>query len=262
MSTMKRLHAILLLLFLVAGTSTISAQKELKEGSVTIGITELESSDQQAAAMLPMFKSSTMKFDFNDAKSLMTMNMMNGMMNMRVLLDNKSKATTMLMDMMGQKTMSTISAEEAKKAQEENKNAMPQDLDIDYKVTYDRKDTKDILGHKCFKAVIKITPKKDEDKKQMEKVDLKISAYVTDKIKFPKSMVESFEESMGKGSFKMTEFPLEFSLSFDDGKNNAKITLAATEIKNELDKSVFELDTTGYEEKSMEEMMKGGMGGF
>lgn len=261
MSTMKKLHAFLLLAFLVFGTSNISAQKELKEGSITIGITELESSDPQAAAMAGMVKTSTMKYDFNALKTLMTANVMNGMIQMRVLVDNNTKATTMLMDMMGQKSMTNISAEEAKKSQDMEKMNL-EDLPVDLSVTYDKKDTKEILGHKCFKANFNIKPKSEEDAKKMEEVDFSITAYVTDQIKFPQAMIKQYEEMFGNTGFKMTDFPLECTITFNDGKNNGKITLAATDIKRSLDNGVFELDTTGYEEKSIEEMMKGGPGGF
>lgn len=257
---MKRLHALLLLVFLVAGTTNISAQKELSEGSVTIGITELESSDPQAASMLPMFKSSTMKLDFNDAKSLMTMDMMSGMMKVRVLLDNKTSATTMLMDMMGQKSMTNISAEDAAKAKEENKGKALEDMPFDLDITHDRNDTKEILGHKCHKAVFNIKPKDEKDLKEMEKVDFSITAYVTKDIKYPAAMLQSYKEQMGT-DLKLTEFPLEFSIKFNDGTNNGKLTLAATEIKKSIENSTFKLDTTGYEEMSMEDMMKKN-GGF
>ncbi len=259
---MKRLHALLLLVFLVAGTTNISAQRELTEGSVTIGITELEISDPQAASMLPMFKSSTMKLDFNDAKSLMTMDMMSGMMKVRVLLDNKTNATTMLMDMMGQKTMTNISAEEAAKAKTENKNKNPlEDAPFDLDITYDKSDTKEILGHKCHKAIFNIKPKDEEDAKKMEKVDFSITAYVTKDIKYPQAMLDSYKEQMG-ADIKLTEFPLEFSIKFDDGENKGKLTLAAKEINKSVENSTFKLDTTGYEEMSIEDMMKKNGAGF
>ena len=258
---MKRLHALLLFVFLVAGTTNISAQKELTEGSVTIGITELESSDPQASSMLPMFKTSTMKLDFNDVNSLMTMDAMSGMMKIRVLLNNKTNATTMLMDMMGQKTMTKISAEEAAKAKEENKGKTLDDMPFDIDITHDRKDTKDILGHKCHKATFNIKPKDEKDAKEMEKVDFSITAYVTKDIKYPADMLKMYKEQMG-ADLKMTEFPLEFSIKFNDGTNNGKITLAATEIKKSIEKSTFKLDTTGYEEMSMEDMMKKSGAGF
>lgn len=255
---MKKLHALSLFFFLLVGINNISAQRELTQGSLTIGITELETSDQQAASMLPMFKSSTMKFDFNDVNSLMTMDMMSGMMKIRVLLDNKTQATTMLMDMMGQKTMTKISSEDAKKNREDQK-MNPEDIPVDFNVTYDKKDTKTIEGHKCFKANIDVKPK---DAQKAEDVDLKITAYVTEEIKFPNAMIKSFEDTMGQGSFKMTEVPLEISISFNDGKTSGKITLAATEIKKMVEAGTFKLDTTGYEEMSMEDMMKNGGMGF
>jgi hypothetical protein len=181
------------------------------------------------------------------------------MVKMRLLVENNTSATTMLMDMMGQKSMTKISAEEAKKAREENNNQMD-DLPFDLDISYDKSDTKDILGHKCYKAIFKIKPKKEEDAKQMEEVDLDITAYVTSDIQYPKAMLKSYEEAMGT-KWTMTDFPLEFSIKFNDGKNNGKVTLAATEIKKTIDASTFKLDTTGYTEMSMEDMMKQG-GGF
>jgi len=59
---MKKFIGLFLFVFLVAGLQNVSAQKELKEGNITIGITDLQVDDPSAAAQIGMFKTATMNW--------------------------------------------------------------------------------------------------------------------------------------------------------------------------------------------------------
>lgn len=256
---MKKFNALFLFILLVAGFNNVSAQKEFNEGTITIGITDLQVDDPQAAAMLNMVKTSTISIAFNEKKSLVTANMMSGMVQSRTVIDNNTKASTTLLDMMGQKSKTTITEADVKKLEKEanaSKEEMPKELDLDYDVTYNKKDTKKILGYDCFRADIKVSPK---DAKEGQVVNMVV--YVAESIKFPKSLINGVNESMAQfgTKFDLSEIPLEISVNManpEDPSKKVSITLAATEISQTVDAKTFELDDTGYEEKSMEELMK------
>ena len=147
---------------------------------------------------------------------------------------------------------------DVKKLEAESKastDEMPE-LDLDYDVTYNKKDTKNILGYDCFRADIKVSPK---DAKEGQELNMVV--YVAESIKFPKSLIDGVNESMSQfgTKFNLAEVPLEISLKMADPadpKKTASITLAATEISKTVDAKTFELDDTGYEEKSMEDLLK------
>lgn len=95
---MKKIHVLFFLVFLVASIHTTTAQKEFKEGNITFGITDIKSDDPQVQSMMQMITGSTINVQFNDVQSLLTMDMMSGMMKTRTLVQNATKASVTLYD--------------------------------------------------------------------------------------------------------------------------------------------------------------------
>lgn len=253
---MKKFIGLFLFVFLVAGIQNVSAQKELEEGSITIGITDLQVDDPSVAPQLQMFKTATMNIAFTKNQSLVTGNVMGGMMKMQMLLNTNPKDMLMLIDAMGNKMMTEVNANEFKEM-EENAKKMKSDAgndpEIDYDVTFDKKDKKNISGYDCYKANIIV------NNKEAKEANLVVSLYLTDAIKYPASIMESMKSS-GAPELKFTGVPLEMTISGGEKGKGGSITLAATKIENTVDKNIFILDTTGYEKMNMEDLQKMGGG--
>jgi hypothetical protein len=257
MYKMKKFIGLFLLVFLVAGLQNVSAQKELKEGTITIGITDLQVDDPSAAPQLQMIKTATMNIAFTKDQSLVTGNVMGGMMKMQMLFKTDPKDMLMLIDAMGQKMMTELKADDfaemEKKAKEAQEKAKEGDEEFDYDVTYDKKDKKKISGYDCYKANIVV------NNKEAKENNIKIALYVTDAIKYPASMMESIKSS-GAPELKLKEMPLEITISGGEKGKGGSITFAATKIENIVDKSIFKLNSTGYEKMDMEDLQKMGGG--
>ncbi len=254
---MKKFIGLFLFVFLVAGMQNVSAQKELKEGSITIGITDLQVDDPSAAPQLQMFKTATMNIAFTKDQSLITGDVMGGMMKMQMLFKTAPKDMLMLIDAMGNKMMTELKADDfaemEKKAKEAQEKTKDSDDEFDYDVTYNKKDKKNISGYDCYKANIIINNKEAKDN------NIKISAYVTNAIKYPQSMMDSMKSS-GAPELKLKEMPLEITISGGEKGKGGSITFAATKIEDSVDKSIFKLDTTGYEKMDMDDLQKMGGG--
>lgn len=254
---MKKFIGLFLLVFLVAGLQNVSAQKELKEGTITIGITDLQVDDPSAAPQLQMIKTATMNIAFTKDQSLVTGNVMGGMMKMQMLFKTDPKDMLMLIDAMGQKMMTELKADDfaemEEKAKEAQTKAKEGDEEFDYDVTYDKKDKKKISGYDCYKANIVV------NNKEAKENNIKIALYVTDAIKYPASMMESIKSS-GAPELKLKEMPLEITISGGEKGKGGSITFAATKIENTVDKSIFKLNSTGYEKMDMEDLQKMGGG--
>ena len=241
---MKKITTLCFFLFLLVGTSTY-AQKEMKEGVISMEITAVESSDEGMAGMLQMLKGSEMSVSFNKDNSLMTMDMMGGMMKTRALTKKNSKEMITLIDAMGQKMMNKMAKEEFEKTKGKAK-------DIKMDITYDKSDTKKILDYNCHKAIIKIPmPAKEGQESQF----VEMIAYVTNDLKLSESLMQGVEASNLKGT------PLEYSIKSAMQGQAFSMTFTTTGIKTSVDKSIFELNTEGYKEVTLEQMQSmGGMG--
>jgi len=239
---MKKITTFYFFLFLLIGTSTF-AQKEMKEGVINMEITAIDSENEQMAGMMQMMKGSEMSVSFNKDNSLMTMNMMGGMMKTRALTKKDSKEMVTLIDAMGQKMMNKMSKDEVEKTKKQAKSA---NMDV----TYDKSDTKKILEYTCHKAIIKI-PIPGQEGQFVE-----MNAYVTDDIVLSESLMQGVEASQLKGT------PLEYTVSMSQQGMAFSMTFTTTGIKTSVDKSVFDLNTEGYKEMTLEQMqsMGGGMG--
>lgn len=218
--------------FLVLGVQQAEAQKSLEQGLIKYEVTEVESDAMEAQ----MMKGTEISIAFNNAFSRMTMQMMGGMVEMDVITESKSEQSTVLMNMMGQKSM--VKQDKATVEEAEAAKANKKDFDI----AYDKSDTKEIAGYKCHKATL-------TDKETQEKLEM----YVSKKLNMPsiKMANEMFPGLEG--------LPLELSMN----TQGIVMTLSCVSLDESVDKKVFDIPE-GYTEMTPEEFEKslGGMGGF
>jgi hypothetical protein len=180
-------------------------------------------------AQLGMMKGSTNTTYFNEDNVLTEVDMMGGMMKMKTLTSTKDRTGFLLFDMgmLGLKNKVNITAEDV--------NSSEESMD-DITVTYDKSDTKEILGYKCHKAIIK----------SPQMAGAEITVYVTEDITITADIIQ------GISGDKINGFPLEYSI----GGPGMSMVYTTVEIKEAADKSVFDIDTEGYEEMTMEEFQK------
>jgi Domain of unknown function (DUF4412) len=223
-----KITSIAILLFSV--TIFSSAQKTLKEGSVIYELTTIESDAPEAQ----MMKGSRMNLYFNKKKQKFEISMMGGMVEIISITDLTTEESTMLTNVMGNKSMVKMSKEETEKQKEKNQKP-------EFEVIFDKKDKKEIVGYSCYRATLK-----GED-------GTVITTYVTDEIK---TKLEFFNQ-MFPG---LNVFPLEYSI--DAG--GISLVFAAQEFKTKVDSDTFNIPTEGYTEMTLEEFEKqmGGLGGM
>jgi hypothetical protein len=119
------------------------------EGKVIFDITfiDVPSEMKQYESMMPKEMSMFVNDNFTRVEQASAMG------NTVVINDNKSKTSTMLMDMMGNKMGIKSTEEDIKK----------KDGNTEFKVT-ETEETKEIAGYKCNKSVISFTDKDGEEK--------------------------------------------------------------------------------------------------
>jgi len=217
--------------------AAITAQKTIEKGYVKMEITEVTSDDPQAAMQLEMMKGTVTEVYFTDGIYKTTMTMMGGMIKMNNLVDTKTNKIDMLFDAMGQKMWVNTDIDQAKT----NGTGTP-DMS-DFKVEYDKTQTKTILGYAAYKATIKPSASQD----------MTIEGWVTEEIKTDANIIQGMED------LKLQGFPLEFSII----NPQMKLTFSATDIKETVADSEFVLKTEGYKKMTAEEFseMMGSMGG-
>ena len=143
---MKKITKIAFAFLLLAGV-TMNAQTALKKGSVTYKMSM--SGNDEAAAMMG---ESTISVHFDENTQATDMNMMSGMMLMKTITPiGNIKDAKMTIEVMGMKYEIIEVGEEALKA-----NKSMGDLENATEVIYDKKDTKEIAGFKCYKATVKM----------------------------------------------------------------------------------------------------------
>ena len=230
-------HLINLFLLLVPFVA-LTAQTKIDKGYVKMEITDVVSDDPQMAMQLEMMKGSVTEIYFTEGKYKTTMNMMGGMIQMDNLVDVDANKMDMLFNAMGNKMWVDTNLDEAKK----NKPATQNMEDFD--VVYDKEQTKEILGYTAYKATIKIPNGQG----------MNVEGWITEDIKTDANIIQGMEDLKLKG------FPLEFSIVGPQ----MKMTFSATEIKNTVADSEFELKTAGYTKMTMKEFSDamGGMGGM
>lgn len=220
------------LLLIGFSVNMVSAQKEIKEGTLTYEITDISSDNPQLAQQLAMMKGSSMTVLFADGKQLTKMNMMNGMMQQKIVMNPEEKTGEMYMDMMGQKIMVKMPM-----------GGDEDDTNTSTDIEYFPSETKKIAGYDAYKAVITT---------KAEGQEMELITYITEDLAFDGEVIRN-----APGADKLKGLPLEYTIS----QPQMSMTFTAQNISMEVDKSEFDFDKEGYREMSQEELQQmGGMG--
>lgn len=232
-------NLIVLIVAVLLGTVVEMNAQTMSEGVIKMEISEVSSENPQIAAQLEMLKGTTTEYHFNKDKSIVKANMMGGMMKMTNLVNNSDEHLTLLMEMMGQKIMIESTKAERDKFEAEQGGEMD-----DIEVTYDENDTKVIQGYKCTKASV------DNPNSEAE---INMYMYVCPDVKASNKLVQ------GLNKVELRGFPLEVIIDSAD----MSMTVTTTELSDEVDNSVFEVNTAGYQKMTFEEFQSsmGAMGG-
>jgi hypothetical protein len=218
---MKNLKQIALVAFAIFSTQFYA---QTKTGAVTYEMTMPD--NEEMAAM----GTNTIKISFNEKSSATQIDMMGGMISIKTITLDKTnvKDSRMLMDMMGKKY--EVTGESAGFG-----NSEVASLKDAESVTYDKKDTKEILGYKCYKAVVKMTGGTTSN------------FYVTEAI-----------ATQGKADdkIKLAGFPLEIEVNSEKGK----IIMLATAFDKAPSATCFTVPE-GYKKVTQEELQQE-LGGF
>jgi len=216
--------------------------QNLEEGTIKVVISEVNSDNEQMAAQLEMLKGSETAYHFNKDKSLVTAEMMGGMIKIKSLVNNADEHMTLLFDAMGQKMMIESTKEERDKSMTDEAREATENM----KVTYDKSDTKKILGYDCIKANIS----------GGDESPMKFSMYVSKDIKASNKMIQGLQ------GIKLEGFPLEYIMEMPE----MSMTYTASEILKSVDSNVFNVETSGFTKMTFEEFTQqmgafgGGMG--
>lgn len=224
---MKKITQIALTALLFVGI-TANAQTQLKKGSVTYSMTMPGASEEMAA-----MGESTITVHFNETMQATDMSMMGGMMLMKTIVPTANKKDSkMTMEVMGMKYEITDVGEEASKTSKGLSN-----LDDAKEIVYDKKDTKEIAGFKCYKATVAMND------------GTKSTFYITEAIA-PQAPTSP------EAKIKLTGYPLEMTVQTAQGEMNMK----ATKFSKEIPADAFKVGE-GFTKVTMEEFQKqmGGM---
>lgn len=218
---MKNLKQIALVAFAIFSTQFYA---QTKTGVVTY---EMSMPDNEEMAAMG---TNTIKISFNEKSSATQMDMMGGMISIKTISLDKTntKETRMLMDMMGKKYEVTGESEGFG-------NADVGSLKDAESVTYDKKATKEILGYKCYKAIVKMSNGTISN------------LFVTDAIT---------PQGKADDKLKLTGFPLEIEVNSEKGK----VIMLATAFDKEPSANCFTVPE-GYKKVTQEELQQE-LGGF
>jgi hypothetical protein len=213
----------------------VFSQKTINQGYVKMEISNISSDDPQTASMLEMMKGSMFDIYFTEKENLTHINMMGGMMDMKIHVQDADNLVNMYVDMMGQKYFVQSKADES--ISEEQKEAAGK-----MKIAYDKNTTKEIAGYNCYKMTI------SSDGLQ----GMNVTAFITEDIKSTAKIIKGYEALSYAG------FPLEYTI----GNEAFSMTTTATSVENKVDAGKFKIDNAGYTRMTMEEFQKsfGGMG--
>lgn len=234
---MKYLN-IVLILFLAFGLTA-----QITSGSLTMEMTDITTSMPGGEQMAEMMKGSEMSMHFTPDKQVTITNMKMMGMDMKTLNYIDGAVSTTYMDMMGQKMKMTMDISDLSKLGLEK-----EDIPSMYEVTYDKSDTKEILGYTCYKADVKIDMSSLGADMPAGMKDMSMSAYVTEDIKMSNFSMKEFQGLQFKGT------PL--MMIMDVGM--MKMTYEATSFSKDVDPSIFEHPEGDY--KEMDPAMLEGFG--
>jgi len=233
---MKNIFSYLTVFILLVTVNVVSAQKTMDKGSIKMEVTNVSAEDPQMAMGLEMMKGSQTEVFFKNEQYVTHMDMMGGMVKMQVHVEKEKNMMNMLFDMMGNKTWIESKLDDAQTPQQK-------EIASKSKIEYDKSNTKDILGYKCYKMTV--------TNPEME--GMTVTAYVTEDIKTKANLIQGFQ------SLEFSGYTMEFTV----GNPQFSMTYTAVEIKDSVDDSKFAYDTKGYKKMTMEEFQKSmaGMGG-
>jgi hypothetical protein len=223
---MKKITKIAFALLVVAGVS-MNAQTALKNGSVTYSMT-MPGAGEEMAAM----GESTITVHFNDQTQATDMSMMGGMMLMKTIVPiANEKESKMTVEVMGMKYEITDAGEAASKSTNGLSN-----LDNAIEIVYDKSDSKEIIGFKCYKATITMN---DETTSIF---------YITENI--------APQVQKADAKVKLSGYPLEMTVQTPQGD----MVMKATKFSKETPDDAFKVGE-GFTKITMEEFQKqmGGM---
>ena len=209
----------------VAIVGMLSAQAQIKEGSVTYNVT----AEGVPAEYAGMLKGMEMTIEFKTGKSRVEFS--SPMQSSTTVSDETGSLT--LMEMMGQKYFMKLSKADMDK--ETKKASEP-------KITYSD-ETKTVAGYECKKALIEVKDQKGETQK--------VNVWYCEKI------------PMTGGGRQMAQFKglKGAPLQFEANQGPIKMTFAATKVTtNPVADTEFKLSTEGYTEMTMDQLkqMQGG----
>ncbi len=233
---MKNIFSYLTVFILLVTVNVVSAQKTMDKGSIKMEVTNVSAEDPQMAMGLEMMKGSQTEVFFKNEQYVTHMDMMGGMVKMQVHVEKEKNMMNMLFDMMGNKTWIESKLDDAQTPQQK-------EIASKSKIEYDKSNTKDILGYKCYKMTV--------TNPEME--GMTVTAYVTEDIKTKANLIQGFQ------SLEFSGYTMEFTV----GNPQFSMTYTAVEIKDSVEDSKFAYDTKGYKKMTMEEFQKSmaGMGG-
>jgi GLPGLI family protein len=218
---MKNLKKLAIFAFAIVSTQFYA---QTKTGAVTYEMTMPD--NEEMAAM----GTNTIKISFNEKSSATQLDMMGGMISVKTISMDKNnpKETRMLMEMMGKKYEVTGDAEGFA-------NTDVASLKDAESVTYDKKATKEILGYKCYKALVTMNS------------GVVNTFYITEAIAV---------QSLPTDKLKLTGFPLEVEVNSEKGK----VVLLANAIDKAPSATCFTVPE-GYKKVTQEELQQelGGM---
>jgi hypothetical protein len=153
-----------------------------------------------------------------------------------------------LFEQMGEKSGFTATKEEMEAdKKQKDESSKP-------KIEYTN-EKKMIAGYECTKAIVTPAPSKDK-KEKMEPV----TVWVTDKLKSPEPATKGRRGGMGMDFGDLKGFPLEIAMNSNQGGQNMKIMIAASEVSTgNIDDKEFTPSTDGYKlstYKEFKEKMK------
>ena len=172
-----------------------------------------------------------MAVHFDEKMQATDMNMMGGMMLMKTITPvGNLKDSKMTIEVMGMKYEIIEIGEEALKESKGIGN-----LENALEVSYDKKDTKEIAGFKCYKAIVKMNDGTTND------------FYITEGI-----AVQDSKDA----KVKLAGYPLQMKTTTQQGE----MTMTATSFSKDLPKDCFSVGE-GFTKVTMEEFQKqmGGM---
>lgn len=230
------MKALVLNILFIALAATMFGQK----GHLVMEIVDVKSDNPQMQAQLEMMKGSETEVFYNGTKSLTKMNMMGGMVLTDILIE-KEVGMKLIMNLMGNKMFIPMSQQEMDVAKASADNPMN-----DLNITYDKSDTKELAGFSCYKMVAVPTANPD----------MQFEAYITEDIKTNAAMIQGVDLEQFAG------FPLEYTVNMGP----MTMTTTAKTFEPTVDDAVFNVNTDGYTEMTMDEFkssmgqMGGGMG--